>query len=63
MLYRTSIGLDVHERSIAATTCIPETGEIVQKAFPYDAGQIAEWAKGCPIPQDAPAGPAPRAST
>lgn len=42
MLYRTSIGLDVHARSIAATAFIPETGEIVQKAFPYDAGKVAE---------------------
>lgn len=63
MLYRTSIGLDVHARSIAATAFIPETGEIVQKAFPYDAGQVAEWAKGCPSPQDASTSPAPRAST
>ena len=50
MLYRTSIGLDVHARSIAATAFIPETGEIVQKAFPYDAGKVAEWAKGMPQP-------------
>lgn len=50
MLYRTSIGLDVHARSIAATAFIPETGEIVQKAFPYDAGKLAEWAKGMPQP-------------
>ena len=38
MLCRTGIGLDVRARSIAATAFIPETGEIVQKAFPYDAG-------------------------
>ena len=50
MLHRTSIGLDVHARSIAATAFIPETGEIVQKAFPYDAGKVAEWAKGMPQP-------------
>ena len=50
MLCRTGIGLDVRARSIAATAFIPETGEIVQKAFPYDAGKVAEWAKGMPQP-------------
>ena len=50
MLCRTGIGLDVHARSIAAAAFIPETGEIVQKAFPYDAGKVAEWAKGMPQP-------------
>ena len=62
MLYRTSIGLDVHARSIAATAFI-QTREIVQKAFPYDAGKVAEWARACPSPQDASTSPAPRAST
>ena len=50
MLCRTGIGVDVRARSIAATAFIPETGEIVQKAFPYDAGKVAEWAKGMPQP-------------
>ena len=39
MLCRTGIGLDVHARSIAAAAFIPETGEIVHKAFPYGARQ------------------------
>ena len=33
MLHRTSIGLDVHARSIAAAAFIPETGEVLQKSF------------------------------
>ena len=62
MLYRTSIGLDVHARSIAATAFIPETGEIVQKAFPYDAGKVAEWAKGMPQPAGCACGSGPTGS-
>ena len=48
MLYRASIGLDVHAHSIVAAAFIPKTGEIIQKAFPYDVAQLAEWAKGLP---------------
>lgn len=59
MLYRTSIGLDVHARSIAATAFIQKTGEIVQKAFPYDAGKVAEWAKGMPQPAGCTCGSGP----
>ena len=59
MLYRTSIGLDVHARSIAATAFIPETGEIVQKAFPHGAGKVAEWAKGMPQPAGCACGSGP----
>jgi len=54
MLYRTSIGLDVHARSIAATAFIPETGEMVQKAFPHGAGM-----RGLPPRPDAREAPAP----
>ena len=39
MAYRTSIGLDVHARSIAAAAFVPETGEVIQKSFPYDRGR------------------------
>lgn len=28
MIYRTSVGLDVHARSIAAAAFVPETGEV-----------------------------------
>lgn len=50
MTYRTSIGLDVHARSVAAAAFIPETGEVLQKSFPPDPWAIAEWAKSMPQP-------------
>lgn len=50
MNYRTSIGLDVHARSIRAAAFIPETGEIVERGFGYDAEAIAKWAKALPQP-------------
>lgn len=48
MLHRTSIGLDVHARSIAAAAFIPETGEVLQKSFGYDADAVVSWAKAPP---------------
>lgn len=50
MNYRTSIGLDVHARSIRAAAFIPETGEIIERGFGYDAEAIAEWAAALPQP-------------
>ncbi len=50
MSYRTSIGLDVHARSIAAAAFVPETGEIIQRQFGYDPASIIEWTKGLPVP-------------
>lgn len=50
MIYRTSIGLDVHARSVAAAALVPETGEVVQRSFGYDATAVAEWAAGLPQP-------------
>lgn len=50
MAYRTSIGLDVHARSIAAAAFVPETGEVVQRSLPYDPWAVAEWAKSQPQP-------------
>lgn len=50
MAYRTSIGLDVHSRSIAAAAFVPETGEVIQRAFPYDPQAVAEWARTMPQP-------------
>ena len=50
MLHRTSIGLDVHARSIAAAAFIPETGEVLQKSFGYDADAVVSWAKALPQP-------------
>ena len=62
MLYRTGIGLDVHARSIAATAFIPETGEMVRKAFPHGAGRVAEWARGMPQPAGCACGSGPAGS-
>lgn len=50
MAYRTSIGLDVHARSIAGAAFVTETGEVIQKSFPYDPWAVAEWAKSMPQP-------------
>lgn len=50
MNHRTSIGLDVHARSIKAAAFIPETGEFIEKGFGYDAAGIAEWALSLPQP-------------
>lgn len=50
MAYRTRIGLDVHAGFVAAAAFIPETGEVIQKTFPYDPWAVAEWAKSMPQP-------------
>lgn len=50
MLHRTSIGLDVHARGIAAAAFIPETGEVLQKSFGYDADAVVSWAKALSQP-------------
>jgi transposase len=53
MNYRTSIGLDVHARSIKAAAFIPETGEIVEKGFAYDPAQLLSWVETLPKPAQA----------
>lgn len=50
MSYRTSIGLDVHARSIAGAAFVPETGEIIERSFPYDPEAVAGWAMSMPQP-------------
>ena len=50
MIYRTSIGLDVHARSIAAAAFVPETGVVEERSFGYDAEGVAKWAAGLPQP-------------
>lgn len=37
MAHRAGIGLDVHARSIEGAIFVPDTGEIRQKSFGYDA--------------------------
>lgn len=44
-MYVTSIGLDVHARTISAAAFNLYTGEIVQKEFGAEAAPIAQWAK------------------
>jgi len=50
MMYSTSIGLDVHARSVKAAAFIPETGEVIEASFAYDSATIVNWAKGLPQP-------------
>lgn len=50
MVYRSSIGLDVHARSIRGAAFIPETGEVIEKGFAYDPTVVAEWAGSLPQP-------------
>ena len=46
MLHRTSIGLDVHARSIAAAAFIPGNGRgFCSKSFGCDADAVVSWAK------------------
>ena len=49
-LYSTSIGLDVHARSISAAAFVFETGEVVQRTFGYDPDAVAAWAATLPQP-------------
>ena len=51
MTHVTSIGLDVHARSVSACAFDPFTGEVVQRSFGTDAGEIAAWIKGFEQPR------------
>ena len=51
MTYITSIGLDVHARSVSACAFDPFTGEVTQRRFGTDAGEIAEWIPGFESPK------------
>ena len=44
MIYRTSVGLDVHARSISASALDHLTGEVSQRSFAYDPAALAAWA-------------------
>ncbi len=50
MVCSTSIGLDVHARSIGASALIHETGEMVRASFDYDAASVPKWAESLPQP-------------
>jgi len=45
MNHRTSVGLDVHARSIAAAALDHMTGEVAQRSFGYDPPAVAEWVR------------------
>ena len=51
MSYVTSIGLDVHARSVSACAFDPFTGEVSEAAFGTDAAEIAAWIKGFDRPR------------
>jgi len=50
MLYCTSIGLDVHARSVKAAALIHDTGEVIEASFAYDPDAIIKWVKKLPGP-------------
>lgn len=50
MEYRTSVGLDVHARSVRAAAFVPETGEVIERGFKYEPAEIAAWARTLPQP-------------
>ena len=49
--YATSIGLDVHARSIFACAFDPMTGEVTRASFGYDPAAVAEWALSFDAPR------------
>ena len=51
MTYVTSIGLDVHARSVSACAFDPFTGEVAQRTFGTDAAEIAGWILGFEEPK------------
>lgn len=51
MNYVTSIGLDVHARSITAAAFNPYTGEVVTEKFGYSPAEVAEWILGFQKPK------------
>ena len=50
MFYSTSVGLDVHARSITAAALVLETGEIIERSFSYEPDSLADWIKTLPRP-------------
>lgn len=47
---RTSVGLDVHARSVAAAAIDGVTGELFQAKLPPGNDWILEWVRGVPGP-------------
>lgn len=49
--YTTSIGLDVHARSIKGRAFNPYTGEVERRSFPHDPAAVADWALSFEAPR------------
>lgn len=49
-IQRTSVGLDVHARSVVGCALDGETGEVFQRRLSPDHRQILEWINGLPAP-------------
>ena len=47
---RTSVGLDVHARSVAAAAIDGRTGELFRARLTPSYGQVLEWINGLPGP-------------
>ena len=47
---RTSVGLDVHARSVVGCGLVRETGEVLQRRLTPDYGEILDWISGLPAP-------------
>jgi len=43
MAHVTSIGLDVHARSVKGCAFNPFTGEVERKTFGYEPAEVASW--------------------
>jgi transposase len=46
----TSVGLDVHARSVVACGLVQETGEVLERRLTPGYGEILEWIRGLPGP-------------
>lgn len=53
MQQRTSVGLDVHARSIVACAIDAETGQVWRQRFGTETAPVAQWILGLPGPQAA----------
>lgn len=49
----TSVGLDVHARSVYGCAIDEATGEVVHKRFGYELAAVVDWVKSLPGPQQA----------
>jgi transposase len=47
---RTSVGLDVHARSVVACGLDGDTGEVFERRLTADHGEVLEWIQSLPQP-------------